>query len=347
MIRYELAGEADDAELRALLRDNGMPSSWVDISLEREPCFFAGMNQVTRDFAMIARDGDKTVGMYSCSLQPVHINGQVCTLGYLGGLRVSPNYRNRLRVVRDGYASIPKLTSAGDYPFWFTSVASENAPARRLLETNLPGMPRYYLSGEMSTLALPVSQGRNLNLWRSATETDIPVMIDFHNREAARFQYAPILSEAWIRYIGLKNFLLFGDDSIEACLAIWDQSGFKQVVARGYSPAMQAVRPWYNFYATLANRVRLPAVGQPLSQSFLAFSAFSEHAMERAFELVRDVLARCNTEAAVIGLHKHHPLLGELKTLKPLIYRTRLYAVSYADKPLLDSRPVQPEAALL
>jgi hypothetical protein len=346
MIRYRLATEADDAELRALLRDNGMPS-WVELSLEREPSFFAGSNQVTKDFAMIARDDSQTVGMYSCSLQAVYLNGQVCSLGYLGGMRVNRLYRNRIKVVRDGFASLAKLTPPGDYPFWFSSVATENAAARRLLEAGLPGMPRYFPLGDMTTLALPVAQARGLALWRNATESDIPELIAFHQTEAAKFQLSPPLNEAWIRTIGLENFLIYRDNGIQACLAVWDQSAFKQVVARSYRPLLQVARPFYNGYAALTGRIPLPAIGQPLRQCFLAFATFSENAMGQAIALLRDALQRCATEAAVIGLHDQHPLLSELTALKPLIYRTRLYAVSYADKPLLDGRAVQPEVALL
>ena len=74
MIRYELATESDDKVLRDLLKNNGM-TSWVDITMEREPSYFAGVNRVTRDFAVVARDGKQTVGMYSCSLQSVYLNG--------------------------------------------------------------------------------------------------------------------------------------------------------------------------------------------------------------------------------------------------------------------------------
>ncbi|MDX8390918.1 MAG: hypothetical protein R8M38_10570, partial [Mariprofundaceae bacterium] len=224
---------------------------------------------------------------------------------------------------------------------------SENATARRLLEAGLPGMPHYEPCNEIATLVLPVFQGKRLNLWRNATEADIPGMVDFHNREAAKFQFAPVLSEAWINHIGLEHFLIYGKNTIQACVAIWDQSAFKQVVARGYRPLMRAVRPIYNLYATLAHRIRLPITGNPMSQCFLAFAAFSGHALESGVDLVRDILSQCTTEAAVIGLNDVHPLLEELKTLKPLVYRTHLYTVSYADKPLIDGRAAQPEIALL
>ncbi|MDX8412383.1 MAG: hypothetical protein R8K46_11025 [Mariprofundaceae bacterium] len=346
MISYTLATETDDADIRALLRRNGMPS-WVDISLQREPSFFAGVNNITHDFAVIARDGRQVVGMYTCSLQPVYMNGEFCTLGYLGSLRVTPSYRHKIKILRGGYASIARLIPKADYPFWFTSIANDNTTARRLLEAGPSGLPNYDLIGEMHTLALPATQGRRLGQWRNATQADIPALIDFHNREAAQFQFAPLLNEAWIHHIGLEHFLIYGGASIQACVGIWDQSGFKQVVATAYRPLLQVLRPVYNSYATLTNRIRLPPAGSPLKHCFLAFAAFSEQTIEQAVDMFRDVLSRCDAETAVIGLHHEHPLLNALASLKPLVYRTQIYAVSYADKPSLDGRPVQPEVALL
>ena len=347
MIRYERAQECDDAVLRALLRDNGMPS-WVEIALQREPSFFAGMNRITDDFAVIARDGSRAIGMYTCSLQRLHINGRPCSLGYLGGLRLIPSYRNRLSILRDGYSSIARLTPASAHPFWFTSIASDNMQARKLLEAGLAGMPRYDLLNELVTLALPVSRGRRLGLWRSATKADILGLIDFYNRHATEFQCAPELSESWIRHLGIEHFLIYGQDDIEACLTIWDQTAYKQVVARSYRLLLRIARPLYNGLATLSRRVRLPASGRPFSQCYLAFAAFADRAAPRATELIRDALSYCSSEAAIIALHDRHPLLGRLeKDFKPLSYRTRLYTVCYDERPSLDGRMAQPEAALL
>ena len=154
MTTFRVATDSDDAVLRAMLRENGMPT-WVEMTIEREPSFFAGKNLFGRDWAVIAEDKGDVVGMYTASVMPVHLNGKPTTLGYLGGLRVNPRHRRRIRYLREGYASIGRF-APGAVPWWFTVVAAENESARRLLERGVPGMPPYHPQGDYVTFALPV-----------------------------------------------------------------------------------------------------------------------------------------------------------------------------------------------
>lgn len=346
MIKYNLANDANEATLRSLLRDNPMPS-WVDISMTREPYFFSNMNTVTKDYAVLARDGENAVGMYTCTLQTVFLNGMPCTLGYLGGLRVSEAYRNKIRVIKNGFKSLIRLIPTCDHPYWFTSVASDNKQARKLLERGLKGMPKYSKIGELTTFALPVAQGKGLKLWRTASETDITNIIEFYNRHASGLQLAPQLDERWIRQIGIANFLIYGSTQIEACLAIWNQTQYKQVVINAYQPIIKMLRPLYNIYARCRNQIQLPAPGQQLNQSFLSFAAFSPSVMSDMERLLKDALSHCQTPIAIMSLYSQHPSIPVLKALKPIIYQTCLYTVSFGSPPILDDRPVQPEAALL
>ncbi len=69
--------------LRTLLRENDM-SAWVNLSLEREPSFFAVKSPAAEEFAVIARNNNTLVGMYTYTLQQVYCNGEASCLGYLG-----------------------------------------------------------------------------------------------------------------------------------------------------------------------------------------------------------------------------------------------------------------------
>jgi hypothetical protein len=122
-----LATPADDDVIRALLRDNAM-TSWVEMTIEREPSFFAGANLFGRDWAVIAEENGDVLGMYTAAMMPVHVDGRAERLGYLGGLRVSPRHRRRIRHLRAGYESIVPLAPAR-VPFWFTVVGEANRAA--------------------------------------------------------------------------------------------------------------------------------------------------------------------------------------------------------------------------
>ena len=348
MTGFRVATPADDALIRAILRHNGMPS-WVEMAVEREPSFFAGADVFGRDWAVIAQEGEAVVGMYTAAVLPVHVDGRPEELGYLGGLRVNPEHRRRIRHLREGYASIRPLAQASaTLPWWFTVVAADNTAARRLLESGVAGLPRYVPQGDYVTLGLSRAHGKRSGLWRAAEEADLPAMVRFHNARAARFQFAPVLREATVRRIGLERFFVHERaGALSGIAAFWDQRAFKQIVARRYRRPIAALRPAYNAYAKVFRRVPLPREGQALEQTFIAFLAVADDALPQVRPLVRDLVSHCPTPVASLGLHASNPLLPSLERLGPLRYRARIYAVSFGEQPALSDLPAQPEAALL
>jgi signal transduction histidine kinase len=348
MTTFRVATEADDALLRSILRDNGMPT-WVEMAIQREPSFFSATDLFGRDWAVIAEEGGDVIGMYTAAVVPVHVDGQPERIGYLGGLRVRPAYRRRIRHLREGYDSIrPLAPSAGTRPGWFTVVAAENENARRLLEAGVRGLPAYHPQGDYVTFALPVSRGRRRELWRAAAVDDIAAIVTFYNGMAARFQYSPVLDATIINQIGIAHFYLYErNGALQGVAALWDQRAFKQIVARRYRQPLRALLGVYNAYARLLRRIPLPAEGGALDQTFLAFLALSDQALVNARELVEDLLSHCRTAAASIGLCATHPLIPVVKRFKPISYPARVYAVSFEGTAPPHGRPAQPEAALL
>lgn len=347
MTTYALATSRDDAVMRALLRDNPMPS-WVSMASTREPSFFAGMGRFGRDWAVVARQGNEAVGMYACSDQPVHVNGLETELGYLGGLRVAPQYRHRLRILRDGYASIRSLSPRRDPELWYTAIATENAPARRLLEANLRGMPRYRALNDMATLALPKARGRKHGLWRPVAADEMEDVCRFYNRQVRRYQFSPVLTPERAGRTGAVFHVVAGKDGPRAVMALWNQQPYKQVMACAYRQPLGMLLPLYNLYARLTRQVPLPPIGQALDQTYLAFLAVAPELECDASALIEDALAICPTAVLTLGLHAAHAWLDCLiRSFRPATYRTRIYAVDFGETAELDGRPAQPEVALL
>lgn len=348
MTTFRVATEADDALIRSILRDNGMPT-WVEMAIQREPSFFAAADLFGRDWAVIAEEAGDVIGMYTAAMVPVHLDGRPERLGYLGGLRVRPAYRRKIRYLREGYASIRALAGeTGTQPWWFTVVAEGNENARRLLEAGVRGLPPYQPQGDYVTFALPAARGRRRGLWRPAAAHDIAAIIAFYNAKAARFQYSPVLDDDLVNRIGVTHFLIFdNDDGLQGVAALWDQRAFKQIVARRYRRPLGALMGMYNAYARLLRRIPLPPEGGALDQTFIAFLALSGSALADAGALLEDILSHCHTPAASIGLHAAHPLIPAVKRFKPISYPARVYAVSFDGTAPPNGRPTQPEAALL
>jgi hypothetical protein len=316
---FRVATPADDATVRAMLRETAMPS-WVDMAIEREPSSY--------DWAVIAEENEDVIGVYMASVIPAHVDGLPTRLGYLGGLRVRAEHRRRIRYLREGYASVPALARE-TVPWWFTTIGAENVVARRLLEAGVRGLPEYHFRGEYETFALPTSRGRRRGIWRRGVD------VALHNALASRFQCSPVLTDDVVERAG--NFFVC-DGGVAA---LWDQRTFKRIVARRYRHP--ALIPAYNAWAKLARRVPLPPEGGALDQTFIAFFAMESPTVAA----IEDLLSYCETPVATIGMHAENPLREIVQRFKPMSTRSRVYGVTFDGTIPPNGRPIQPEAALL
>jgi len=360
-VTYRKAEPGDDAAIREVLRNNDM-ESWVRMSIEREPSFLLGEDLLGESTTVIAHRSEspqQVVGMYSMAVQQTHLNGAATATGYLAALRVNPGYRHRLRILKNGFDSARMLAGIDALPV-FTSLASDNRVARRLLEANLRGMPCYTPVGELDSMGFATRQGHARGLLQPAGPADVPALVEFFNGAAAAYQFSPVLSRQWLAGLpgktGLQlcDFWLLKDGStLRGCIAVWDQRAFKQIVSRGYRFPLNVLLGGYNLYAGLTGRVQLPRPGEPLEQVFLSFLALDEKAADAVTDVVREALSiagRKGAQVATLGLSAESPLAARLRDgLHASIYRTCIETVHWPDRPapLLDGRPPQPEVALL
>jgi hypothetical protein len=112
-VQFRLATAADDAALRRLLRDNPMGGD-VRLSLEREPGYFAAAAiEGAEHRTIVAEAGGRVVCAGSVSVRLRYVNGTPTRVGYLGGLRLDAVCRNRMSILRGGYAAFRQLHEAG------------------------------------------------------------------------------------------------------------------------------------------------------------------------------------------------------------------------------------------
>src|SRR5438552_11468240 len=108
--QFDLATEADDADLRRVLAETPMPGR-IAVSFRREPSYFAAA-EVDGHFRQVVagRDLDtgRLIGFGSRSIRRVFVNGQPADVGYLSALRLLPEHRN-LGLMARGYAFFRKL----------------------------------------------------------------------------------------------------------------------------------------------------------------------------------------------------------------------------------------------
>jgi hypothetical protein len=344
---YAVAGREAEACVRRLLADTPT-DGWIRLSLEREPDAFAAPAVMGRCHGtIIARDtrSGEPVGMCEWSARESYVDGEVQLLAYLGALRVAPPYRHRIRVIKGGFEAVRRLLhgkSATAYAL--TAIAAENTAALRLLGANLPGMPRYQALESFSTFALrPRPATAAAGRVERASARDLPAIAVRLARSYRDTQFAP----AWsardladpVRCRGLRaeDFLVVRHGpGLAGCVALWDQSAFKQTIVRGYAGRLGSLRPLVNLAGGIIGLPRLPAVGEPLRQVYLSHLAVEGDDAGLFRALIDAGLAQARGRGfalALTGLASRHPLAAVLKRhYRPREYRALLHLVQWDDR---------------
>ncbi len=379
---FALASRDDDADVRALLRRMVMPGA-VSVAFTREPDYFAGEGLAgAHDRTIVHRHDGRLEGVARLSTNTLHRSGHAARLGYLGELRMDPDASHRAQMLRDGYACLHEYVQEEALDACFTSIATENVRARRVLEHGRRfGLPAYRPLAELVTVLLPVSrlEQPSASVASSPDRDELMAFLSEQSRaahltltwDAARWQQ---LADHGITPADFRVVRAGGTTGpIVAAGAVWDQRAFRQTVVVAYDGALRWTRPVVNTLAAAGLAPALPAPGEVLAHgAILGLSVDREHAARvsnggRRSSVWTALLRLLSADAARRGLawlmvtrDEHDPQLAALREQARLAsripanvreYRTTLYAVEWpghdASPDAWDERPFRPEVALL
>jgi hypothetical protein len=353
--RFELAGPADDGDLRRILAEP--MGGRIAVAFRREPSFFAAAAVDGRFRQVIAcRDLEtgQLIGFGVRSVLDRYVNGRPAPVGYLSSLRLLKAYRN-LGLIARGYAELRRQHADGRAAFYLTTIIEGNAPALRALLGGRAGLPVYHPAGMFHTLVLPLPQhARSLQLrfrrappappgleLRPARQEDSAAILEFLHREGPRRQFFPCYREDDLFQPGglLRDlrpadvWLAWQGGRLVGILGAWDQHAFKQSVVCGYSPALVWARPLYNAWVKLTGRAPLPPPGQPLTYRSVALAVVRGDDPTVFAALLGAVRAACGGAAGhlLVGLHGDDPLLAHPALARATRYSAGLYLACWED----------------
>jgi hypothetical protein len=242
---------------------------------------------------------------------------------------------------------------------------ADTPPALRLLGRGVPGLPTYRLLERFVTVVIPTWHaprrrgGAPAEVGRREHVEEIAGCLE---RNATRSQFARRWSPADLasseRCPGLRpeDFrLTLRNGSLLGAAALWDQSSFKQVVVRGYAPALARWRRWINRGAWLLGAPPLPDPGTALPHAYLSHVAVDGDdtaLFERLLSGVLDEARRRRHSYVVAGFAERHPFLAVVRRrCRAREYASLLHVVHGEDgaraASRLDDRVPHVEVALL
>lgn len=364
-ITFMPASQSDEPDVRRLLREIEIGGDYR-ITLRREPDAFASSFGLARAHAFVlARNAisGEAVGLCERVVYECFVNGERRLLPYLGALRIAHAHRNRISMLRGGFAALRELPSlAGELPFALTSIAADNTAAIRLLTSGLSGLPRYDWVGDLSTLFLRPRRARRTAAYVTPLKPgEYPMLAAFLQGIHARYQFAPVWTTEALKTLqdlGLPTSSILvarRSGRISGALAVWDQRPVRQAVVHGYPAVVSRFRPLLNLVAPLVGAPAFPVPGRPINMAALSHLAAEEGDIETVHALLDAALGlswRRGFDVAMIGLGTQTPWCKSIvERYRAVAYTTKLFVVYWPDEgcPLaLDGRYlVHPEAALL
>jgi hypothetical protein len=126
-------------------------------------------------------------------------------------------------------------------------------------------------------------------------------------------------------------FVIAERGRVVACLALWNQRGFKQAVVQGYGPKLARWRPLLNVGLRAAGRPTLPRPGQELSLAYLSHVAVDPAREDQLVDLVRAALvaaSRNGIDHLVVAFATGNALLPAMRrSFAGRAYGSMLYVV--------------------
>ena len=306
--RFELAGEADDAQLRSVLAETPMKGR-IEIGFRREPSYFgAAVVHGARGYAFFRQQ---------------HSDGQAQL--YL--TTIAEGNESALSILTSGRAGLPHYHDVG-----------------RFITSALPTKAKHdeHKATAADVTVCPATRAdvpQLLDFW----QREGPRRQFFPHYTDADF----FGSKSTFRHLAPEDVLMaVRSDRLVGTLGVWDQSSYRQTVVEQYSHDLRWTRPFYNTWAGFRKRPRLPAPGKPFSFRQAALPVVTDDDPQVFAALLEEGLTLTATGGPayfMVGLHESDPLREAVDRFPKTEYVTRLFLVCWNDgealRQSLDGRP--------
>ncbi|HEX2033585.1 MAG TPA: hypothetical protein VHS99_05320 [Chloroflexota bacterium] len=344
----EPATAADDPAIRRLLSRTPVPGR-VSLTYEREPDYFLGCSTMGQEYQVVVdrlHPSGQVVGVACRAIATRFVNGRLAEVGYLGQLRADPRFRGRWLLAR-AFRLLRETDGAARVEGYLATITEENREALGLLVRRpRRRLPVFRHLARLQTLALIVRRPRAVPpspyTIRRGSVAQLEAIVAFLRRHGAARQFFPLYSAAdfldgaRLRGFDVGDFVLaWRGGELAGAAGLWDQSGYKQLVVRGYHGLLRWARPVYNLGVSLCGGRPLPAPGQALRCAYASFICVAGNDREIFRPVLREVynLAAARGYAfLLVGLAAHDPLLAEARRYAHIAYGSSLYSVCWDDQ---------------
>lgn len=343
---FRLANIGDDQQIQELFDNNPLPGD-ISVIFQRRPSYFLGSEIEARESQVMACEyGGKIIGIISRSLNKLYINGRICTIGYLGSLRVDKQHQGKGILTR-GWEYLAKLDADNKAPFYISSIIADNKKAISIFTKSDRNhlRPEFQYYGQYHTYLIHLSRVKkqradNDVVIQRGTPEFLDQIVEYVQKKSLKMQFFPYYDrndflddKKYFRDFKIQDFYLaLRNAKIVGVVSKWDQSNFKQTIVAEYSKKIKLAKPIWNLFSKLNGSTPLPKPGVMLRYFYIATIVIDDNDADILKLLLENVYNdNVGTDYAyfVLGLHADNPLISAVNDYRYIDYKSNIYLAYY------------------
>ena len=340
--KIERAAEKDGKEMLEIIE--ALPSKGIfELLYTRRPDAYSSYRKESNRVEIgVIRDQDGRIAMQgACVIRDYYLNGECCAVGYLGGIRKRPDFKERL----DWMKMTLEARKYVSCDMFYCSILADNQLMMKYFTRKRKNLPQWervcdYTTYVINPRAIAGKKWKPADdslVFRRASNEDLPGIHEFLNREGRKHDFFPKVSHIEQDFSNLRVkdcFLLLREQRIVAFTALWNQSSFKQYIVTKYNKPLNYMRR-VDKLTQLLGYVPFPKEDQVLDFPHFAFFLVEDNnlGIYKYFlhRIAKEIKAE--TDMAVIGIPNENPAKREVfDRIRALSFESTLFFVDFSGK---------------
>ena len=327
MAKIREATQSDNNGLLSLTSMTPM-SGEISIRSDRYPDFFRLLDRRGHSRVLVAEENGKIVGCISTTRVPVHVDGELESVHYLGDLKVHPDYQGRGLAVRL-LISMQRHLLAADADLIIGTVAYGNKDILPFFDGRV-GLPKAVLLGVFKVYQiLPSHRQRATTHYSVKVEPEHPDMYRLYNDHFRHYQFGPILPPGSL--LNARHLVARSGGVSQASLSVVDVGDSRQSVLIRLPFILGTLVFLLRFLRHMIPIAALPEINEPIRILYvkaLACREGYEDALDLLIQKARNICCEEHYHFLAIGVHEKDPLGKRFVRYPKFVFRSMGFVVS-------------------
>jgi hypothetical protein len=313
------ASANDNADLIDLVKSTPM-DGLISLRIEREPDYFRLLSLRGEGKVFVATIMNRIVGAISVTYKIAHINGKPRKIGYIGDLRVYPEFSGS-RIILNLLYTLLEYSKSIDVDIYFCVAAKGNKKVKSLFEGRF-NFPPFYSVGDFyvyQILPLPYYRRQTKYKTTRASKDDLNEVSSILNNFNNRLEFSPFFSNDDLaremntlsEYSESDFFITKNTDTILAALSIFDTSLVKSNVVIRMPSYLRSIISLLNITGKIIPIPPLPKTGEAVNILYIRHLSCRSNASAALKSLLLQVCKlafRRRYSFVTVAFHERDPM---------------------------------------